>query len=86
MPTPESPADLGRFLGMVQYLAKFVPNLASNSSAIRQLFVNDANWEWTEEHTKQFADLQFLVTNSPVLKYFDPNLPVKLSVDASKSV
>ena len=62
-----------------------MPNLASNSSALRQLLVKDANWEWTEEHTKQFADLQFLVTNSPVLKYFDPNLPVKLSVDASKS-
>ena len=85
MPTLESPADLRRFLGMVQYLAKFVPNLASNSSVLRQLLVKDANWEWTEEHTKQFADLQFLVTNNPVLKYFDPNLPVKLSVDASKS-
>ena len=85
MPSPESPADLRRFLGMVQYLAKFVPNLASNSSALRQLLVKDANREWTEEYTKQFADLQFLVTNSPVLKYFDPNLPVKLSVDASKS-
>ena len=59
-----------------------MPNLASNSSALRQLLVKDANWEWTEEHTKQFSDLQFLVTNSPVLKYFDPNLPVKLSVDA----
>ena len=85
MPTPESPANLHRFLGMVQYLAKFVPNLASNSSALRQLLVKDANWEWTEEHTKQFHDLQFLVTNNPVLKYFDPNLPVKLSVDVSKS-
>ena len=37
------------------------------------------------EHTKQFHDLQLLVTNSPVLKYFDPNLPVRLSVDSSKS-
>ena len=85
MPTLESPADLRRFSGMVQYLAKFVPNLASNSSVLRQLLVKDANWEWTEEHTKQFQDLQFLVTNCPVLKYFGPNLPVKLSVDASKS-
>ena len=71
MPTPESPADLRRFLGMVQYLAKFVPNLASNSSALRQLLVKDAKWEWTEEHTKQFHDLQLLLTNSPVLKNFD---------------
>ena len=34
MPIPESPADLHRLLGMVQYFAKFVPNLASNSSAL----------------------------------------------------
>ena len=85
MPTPESPADLRRFLGMVQYLAKFVPNLVGNSSALRQLLVKDAKWEWTEEHNKRFHDLQLLVTNSPVLKYFEPNLPVKLSVDASMS-
>ena len=84
MSTLESPADLRRFLGMVQYLAKFVPNLASNSSALRQLLVKDTNWKWTEEHTKQFHDLQFLVANSLVLKYFDTNLPIKLSVDASK--
>ena len=70
---------------LVQYLATFVPNLASNSSALRQLLVKNVKWEWTEEHTKQFHDLQLLVTNSPVLKYFDPNSPVKLSVDASKS-
>ena len=85
MPTPESPADLCRFLGIVQYLSKFVPNLASNSSALRQLLLKDVKWEWTEEHTKQFHDLHLLVTNSPVLKYFYPNLPVKLLVDASKS-
>ena len=75
MPTPESPADLRRFLGMVQYLIKFVPNLASNSSARQPLLVKDAKWKWAEEHTKQFHDLQLLVTNSSVLKYFDPNLP-----------
>ena len=85
MPTPESPTDLRRFLDTVQYMAKFVPKLASYSSVLRQLFVKNAKWEWTEEHTKQFHDLQLLVTNSPVLKYFDPNLPVKLLVEASKS-
>ena len=41
-------------------------------------------WEWTDEHTKQFRDLQLLVTDSPVLKYFDQNLPTKVS-DASKA-
>ena len=34
MPTPESPADLRKFLGIVQYLAKFVPNLASKGCKV----------------------------------------------------
>ena len=55
-----------------------MPNLGSNSSALRQLLVKDAKWEWIEEHSKQFHDLQFLVTNSPLLKYLDPNLPVSI--------
>ena len=33
----------------------------------------------------QNRDLQLLVTDSPVLKYFDLNLPTKVSVDASKA-
>ena len=36
-------------------------------------------------NTQQFQDLQLLVTDSPILKYFDQNLPTKVSVDASKA-
>ena len=32
-----------------------------------------------------FQELKLLITNSPVLKYFDPKLPIKVSSDASKS-
>ena len=70
---------------MITYLAKFVKNLSSKSSLLRKLLEKDTPWEWTDEHTKQFRDLQLLVTDSPVLKYFDQNLPTKVSVDASKA-
>ena len=70
---------------MITYLAKFVKNLSSKSSLLRKLLEKDTPWEWTDERTKQFRDLLLLVTDSPVLKYFDQNLPTKVSVDASKA-
>ena len=66
--------ELRRFLGMITYLAKFVKNLSSKSSLLRKLLEKNTPWEWTNEHTKQFRDVQLLVTDSPVLKYFDQNL------------
>ena len=85
MPLLEDATELRRFLRMITYLAKFVKNLSSKSSLLRKLLEKDTPWEWTDEHTKQFRDLQLLVTDSPVLKYFDQNLPTKVSVDASKA-
>ena len=37
----------------------------------------------TEQQEKSFTTLKQLVTQTPVLKYFDPSKPVKISVDAS---
>ena len=85
MPLPEDATELRRFLGMITYLAKFIKNLSSKSSLLRKLLEKDTPWEWTDEQTKQFRDLQLLVTDSPILKYFDQNLPTKVSVDASKA-
>ena len=74
MPLPKDATELRRFLGMITYLAKFVKNLPCKSSLLRNLLEKDTPWEWTDEHTNQFRDLQLLVTDSPVLKYFDQNL------------
>ena len=85
MPLPEDATELCRFLRMITYLAKFIKNLSSKSSLLQKLLEKDTPWEWTDEHSKQFPDLQLLVTDSPVLKYFNQNLPTKVSIDASKA-
>ena len=38
MPLPESKKELQRFLGMINYLGKFVPNLSENTENFRKLF------------------------------------------------
>ena len=85
MPVPQTVAEVHRFLGMVAYLGKFIPNLSSNTAELRKLLETKENWNWTDQHTKQFRNLQQLVSQSPVLKYFNQELPTKVSVDASKS-
>ncbi|CAB4018481.1 Hypothetical predicted protein [Paramuricea clavata] len=37
MPVPTSPAELQRFLGMVNYLGKFIPNLSDETAPLRAL-------------------------------------------------
>ena len=84
MPIPQNTSAVHRFLGMITYLGRFIPNLSSKTSELRKLLQKDKVWEWSEKHAHQFRNLQKCITTSPVLQYFNPSLPIKLSVDASK--
>ena len=86
MPAPENKSDLQRFLGMVTYLGKFVPNLSEVSTPLRVLLEKDIAWSFDTPHQQAFQELKLMITNTPVLKNFDPKLPIKLSAsDSSKS-
>lgn len=83
MPEPADKQAVMRFMGMVQYLAKFIPNLSEISAPLRSLLESKTQWHWEESQKKSFQQLRSLVASTPVLKYFDVNKPVTLSVDAS---
>ncbi|KAJ8361609.1 hypothetical protein SKAU_G00181340 [Synaphobranchus kaupii] len=83
MPQPEDKAALMRFLGMVQYLTKFIPNLSEVTVPIRKLLEGEVAWHWESQLQKSFERLKSLVSNAPVLKFYDLNKQVSLSVDAS---
>jgi len=85
MPTPECKKDVERFLGMVTYLAKFIPNMSQHTEPLRVLTRDDVAWQWEEEHQRTFDKLKTMLTEAPLLRYYDVRLPVTLSVDASKS-
>ena len=83
MNRPQNKEELQRFLGMVTYVAKFIPNFSQISTPLRQLLEKETDWYWTEIQEESFNSLKTLVTQSPVLRYFDVGKPVKISVDAS---
>ena len=42
MPEPKTKQDLQRFIGMIQYLGKFMPNLSEKAAPLRSLMKKDA--------------------------------------------
>lgn len=71
-------------MGMVNFLGKFIPNLSSKPKCLRELLHHNIAFEWTTKHEKEWKELKRTVTAEPVLTYFDPTKPTKISTDASK--
>ena len=83
MPAPTDVAGVKRVLGLVQYLAKFIPNLSDVSDPLRILVKNDVQWHWNREQQQSFDELKRLVSTAPVLRFYNVDEPVTVSVDAS---
>ena len=85
MPTPADVTSLKRFLGMVNYLSKFLPNLSSVSEPLRRLEAKDAEWSWLPVHDAAVQKIKSLVCEAPVLKFYDVTQAVTVECDASLS-
>ena len=84
MPVPTTKEEVQRALGMVNYMAKFVPNLTVKTTALRQLLLEKNDWQWEAEQAKEWQDIKDFFTSEPLLKFYDPARRSKLSSDASK--
>jgi hypothetical protein len=52
---------------------------------LRQLTEKKTEWEWSHEHEKSWKELKTQLTLEPVLRFYDPVKPIKISSDASQS-
>lgn len=55
MPQPKDKTELQRFMGMVQHLAKFIPNLSEVSAPLRKLLEGETTWHWEREQQNSFT-------------------------------
>ena len=88
MPAPQSKKDLQRCLGMINYVGKFVPNLSVKTTAMRSLLENkkiiNNEWNWSNEHKKEFQEIKRILTSKPVLQFYDAKKKIRLSTVSSK--
>ena len=71
MPHPTDVQSLRRFLGMVTYLAKFLPCLSDETEVLRKLTEKDAEWCWLTAHEEAVVRIQRMISTAPVLAYCD---------------
>ncbi|XP_008179138.1 uncharacterized protein K02A2.6-like [Acyrthosiphon pisum] len=81
---PENKEALQRILGVVNYVGKFLPNVAQINAPLRELIKKDVIFEWTKLHSDALDKLKEMLVSEPVLQYYDSKIPLTLSVDASK--
>ena len=85
MPEPDDLTALKRFLGMVTYLAKFMPHLSQMTEPLRRLEDKNVEFQWLEQHSIAMNTIKKFLTEAPVLCYYDVSKPVTVQCDASQS-
>ena len=84
MKEPTTLKELLRFLGTINYVSRFIPNVSELTSPLRELNKKDVPFIWSQRQQKAYDRLKRVLCEPPVLAYFDINKPIILSVDASK--
>ena len=84
MSAPKNIRELRRFLGLLNYLAKFLPHLSDVVHPLQQLTKKDTPWNWSSSQEEAFTKAKELVSRSPTLTYYDPNKVLVLENDASE--
>ena len=82
-PAPRDVTELRSFLGLVNYYAKFLPDLATVLSPLYALLQHATEWKWGQKQREAFKHVKNLLQSGRVLVHFDDRLPLVLSCDAS---
>jgi len=73
--------ELRRFVGMVNHLSKFSPNIAYLSRPLQELLSPQKAWIWTDAHSEAFRKVKANIASLRVLALYDAE--TKISADAS---
>ena len=83
MPKPQDVTQLRAFLGMVQYYAKFLPDLATRLAPLHRLLQKDVKWSWGTAEEASFLGVKEMLLQDRVLMRYDTDLPLVLATDSS---
>ena len=85
MTAPMDKQQLQSFLGMVNYMGTFIPNLSHHTEPLRAMLKKDNVFHWEEQQTRSFQKIKALIAkaNETPLRYYDRTKPVKVQADAS---
>jgi transposase InsO family protein len=80
---PKDVSEVRSFLGLVNYLCRFIPNLADISEPLRRLTKKDAVFTFGKDQLDSFNKLKEVLSNHTTLGFFDVDAVTKVIADAS---
>ena len=85
--TPRNKHDVQRFLGLVQYLAHFMPDVSAYTGPLQAIQKNGHPFQWRPIHQACMDNIKILACKTPILRPIDPTKdePIWVICDASAS-
>ena len=84
LPTPQTQKQLQSFLGLVNYLQPFLPDIAAKTTFLREQV---SKWDWTPSTDSVFQQLKQWICKTllkTTLAYYDRSQPLSIQTDASE--
>ena len=82
-PVPRNPTDVRSFLGLANYLRRFVHRYAAMAAPLTDLTKKDQPFVWGAVHQEAFDSLKHALCNAPVVIAPDTTKPFVIHTDAS---
>lgn len=82
---PKSKKELQKFLGMINYVRSFIPNLAEITTPLRLLLKKNVIFKWEMIHSNCIDSIKNILTSPQVLKPFNEKMPIVIQTDASQN-
>lgn len=82
-PLPKTATEIKRFLGLIGYYRKFIPDFARLTKPLTQCLKKGSKITLDQKYVNCFEHCKKLLTNDPILQYPDFNKEFILTTDAS---
>ena len=82
-PAPTNLHQLKSFIGLINFYAKFLPNLSTVLAPLYVLLQKNRPWTWGPSQQRAFQQAKERLLASSLLVHFTPTQPVLLAADAS---
>ncbi|KAK3698601.1 hypothetical protein QZH41_014579, partial [Actinostola sp. cb2023] len=79
---PKNSTEVRSFLGLVNFSARYISDLATKAEPLRRLTQKNAPFVWEKEQQKAFQELKSSLADVETLAYYDSTLKTRVIADA----